>query len=34
MSRSILGLESPHIDERFFIKNAELLDAVLKEIGY
>lgn len=34
LSRSILGLEKPHIDEQFSIKNAELLDAVLKEIGY
>ncbi len=33
-SRCILGGEKPHISPEFSIKNAELLDRVLKESGY
>lgn len=34
LSRSILGLEKPLVSEQFSIRNAELIDAILKEIGY
>lgn len=34
LSRSILGEETPHITEEFSLKNANLLDRILKEIGY
>ncbi len=34
LSRCIAGEEKPHITPEFSIKNAELIDRVLKEIGY
>ncbi|MCR4992071.1 MAG: Gfo/Idh/MocA family oxidoreductase [Lachnospiraceae bacterium] len=34
LSRSILYCEKPHITPAFSIKNAELIDRILKEIGY
>lgn len=34
LSRSILYGEKPHITPAFSIKNAELIDRILKEIGY
>ena len=34
MCRCIEGKETPHITPAFSIKNAELIDGVLKEIGY
>ena len=34
LSRCILGEETPHVTSDFSIKNAELIDAVLHEIGY
>ena len=34
MGRCILSGEAPHITEEFSVKNAELIDSVLKEIGY
>lgn len=34
LSRCILYGEKPHVTEEFSIKNAELIDCVLKEIGY
>lgn len=34
LSRCILYGEKPHVTEKFSIKNAELIDCVLKEIGY
>jgi len=34
LGRCILGNETPHVTPEFSIKNAELIDAVLKEIGY
>ena len=34
MCRCINGLETPHVTSEFSIKNAELMDKVLKEIGY
>ena len=34
LSKSILGLEKPLITEEFSVKNAELLDRILAEIGF
>lgn len=34
LGRCVLGDEKPHITPEFSIKNAELIDAVLSEIGY
>ncbi len=34
LSRCIRGEDTPHVTEAFSIKNAKLIDAVLKEIGY
>lgn len=34
LSLSIRGEDTPHVTEAFSIKNAKLIDAVLKEIGY
>ena len=34
LGRCILGDEKPHVTPEFSIKNAELIDRVLKEIGY
>lgn len=34
MGRCIRGEEKPHITAAFSIKNAKLIDSVLKEIGY
>jgi len=34
LSLSIWGEDTPHVTEAFSIKNAKLIDAVLKEIGY
>ncbi len=34
LSRSILGLETPLVSEKFSVKNAELMDRILREIGY
>ena len=34
MGRCILSGEAPHITEEFSVKNAELIDSVLKEAGY
>lgn len=34
LSKSIMGLEKPHVTEEFSLKNARLLDAILKAIGY
>ena len=34
LSRCILGNETPYITEAFSVRNAELLDTLLREIGY
>ena len=34
LGRCILGGEKPHVTPEFSIKNAELIDSVLREIGY
>lgn len=34
MNRAIRGLEKPHVSAEFSVRNAKLIDAVLKEIGY
>ena len=34
MNRAIMGKESPHVTPEFSIKNAKLIDEVLREIGY
>ena len=34
LSRCILSGEKPHITKEFSVKNAELIDKVLNEIGF
>lgn len=34
LSKCVLGIEKPHVSEEFSIKNTELMDMILKEIGF